>query len=342
MADLKILKVFEQDGKQVGYQVQKADGSIIQVDKKTLITSKNGGHSFVNATISDTGVVRVNKDVPREELKAKDKPVKPPKPFGQNVKFPHDKTIYIYENPDNLVKYKQATGEDLFKGFKITKYKFSDYISEEDYWRLMENLGLSYKPFVGLLDEFLSRLDKQNVFNVSDKNTYKTYITNLPFLWDNFSGINDTLNDFEIIVFTFRMSYPKEFPTVREAFYKKAFSYFLKWADETHMFYDTTCAFLGSDWVDDPEPLVAWINMLIYPDNLMFNIFIQGDYKPKNYGRYGTNCYCPTNLYDLVNNCIRVGHKDMHAFLETATANEAKLLIKFYTELFKKVQNIID
>lgn len=69
-ADLKVLKVFTQNNKQIGYKVMRADGSIIDVSREQMIQAISLGHSYSNATVSDAGVVRVDSSVPREDINA--------------------------------------------------------------------------------------------------------------------------------------------------------------------------------------------------------------------------------------------------------------------------------
>lgn len=76
MADLKVIKVFIQDNKQVGYKVMRADGSIIDVPREQMIQAISLGHSYSNATVSNSGVVRVDSNVPREDISVNKKPAK--------------------------------------------------------------------------------------------------------------------------------------------------------------------------------------------------------------------------------------------------------------------------
>lgn len=69
-ADLKVVKVFTQDGKQIGYEVMRADSSIIKVGRDQMVQAVSLGHKYANATISNSGVVRVSSDVPREDISA--------------------------------------------------------------------------------------------------------------------------------------------------------------------------------------------------------------------------------------------------------------------------------
>lgn len=75
-ADLKIVKVFTQGNKQIGYKVMRADESIIDVSREQMIQAIRLGHSYSNATVSNSGVVRVSSDVPREDINANKKPTK--------------------------------------------------------------------------------------------------------------------------------------------------------------------------------------------------------------------------------------------------------------------------
>lgn len=69
-ADLKVVKVFTQEGKQIGYEVMRVDGSIIKVGRDQMVQAISLGHKYANATISSSGVVRVSSDVPREDISA--------------------------------------------------------------------------------------------------------------------------------------------------------------------------------------------------------------------------------------------------------------------------------
>lgn len=72
-ADLEVVKVFAQDGKQIGYEVMRADGSIIKVGRDQMVQAVSLGHKYANATISNSGVVRVSSDVPREDISGSSK-----------------------------------------------------------------------------------------------------------------------------------------------------------------------------------------------------------------------------------------------------------------------------
>lgn len=66
--DLKVVRVYTQDGKQVAFDVQNAAGTQ-QVDKATVVGAIKNGHSYVNATVTSSGVVRVDSNVPRQPIK---------------------------------------------------------------------------------------------------------------------------------------------------------------------------------------------------------------------------------------------------------------------------------
>ena len=69
-ADLKVVKVYVQNKKQIGYEVMHVDGSIIKVGRDQMVQAISLGHKYANATISSSGVVRVSSDVPREDISA--------------------------------------------------------------------------------------------------------------------------------------------------------------------------------------------------------------------------------------------------------------------------------
>lgn len=62
--DLKVVKVYTQDGKQVAFDVQNATGTH-RANKDMVVDAIKNGHSFVNATVTSSGVVRVDANVPR-------------------------------------------------------------------------------------------------------------------------------------------------------------------------------------------------------------------------------------------------------------------------------------
>lgn len=75
-ADLKVTKVYVQEGKQIGYEVMRVDGSIIKVSRDQMVQAISLGHKYSNATVSNSGVVRVSSDVPREDINANKEPTK--------------------------------------------------------------------------------------------------------------------------------------------------------------------------------------------------------------------------------------------------------------------------
>lgn len=66
--NLRILKVYTQNGKQVAFAV--TNGRVIhQVDKETIEESIKNGDSYVNASVSSSGIFRVDSNVQREPFK---------------------------------------------------------------------------------------------------------------------------------------------------------------------------------------------------------------------------------------------------------------------------------
>ena len=66
--NLRILKVYTQNGKQVAFAV--TNGRVIhQVDKETIEESIKNGNSYVNASVSSSGIFRVDSNVQREPFK---------------------------------------------------------------------------------------------------------------------------------------------------------------------------------------------------------------------------------------------------------------------------------
>lgn len=120
-ADLKVVKVFTQGNKQIGYEVMRVDGSIIKVDRDQMVQAISLGHKYANATVSSSGVVRVSSDVPREDISVTAK-----KPTGildykgDITGFLKDgKTVNVSATWNYLVKvYDSDSGNRLLK----TKY----------------------------------------------------------------------------------------------------------------------------------------------------------------------------------------------------------------------------
>lgn len=66
--DLKVLCVYTQDNKQVGYKVENSYGNVTRVDRDQMLQAISYGHKFINATVSNSGIVRVSSDVPRKVI----------------------------------------------------------------------------------------------------------------------------------------------------------------------------------------------------------------------------------------------------------------------------------
>lgn len=66
--DLKVLRVYTQGGKQIGYKVENSYGNVIKADRNQMLQAISYGHKFSNATVTNSGVVRVSSDVPREDI----------------------------------------------------------------------------------------------------------------------------------------------------------------------------------------------------------------------------------------------------------------------------------
>ena len=66
--DLKVLCVYTQDNKQVGYKVENSYGNVTRADRDQMLQAISYGHKFINATVSNSGVVRVSSDVPRKVI----------------------------------------------------------------------------------------------------------------------------------------------------------------------------------------------------------------------------------------------------------------------------------
>lgn len=67
--DLRVAKVYVKDGKQMFFDVLDASNYIRNwLSKSQICDETRRGYKFVNATISDSGEVQVDSDVPREQL----------------------------------------------------------------------------------------------------------------------------------------------------------------------------------------------------------------------------------------------------------------------------------
>lgn len=142
-ADLKVLKVFTQNNKQIGYKVMRADGSIIDVSREQMIQAISLGHSYSNATVSNSGVVRVDSSVPREDINVNKKSTK-------------------------VLDYKGDITEFLKEGKPITRFKsFNPY----EYFK-EGNFRTFYIP-AGIADKALNR--NLNVLYIDPDKAYEKY-----------------------------------------------------------------------------------------------------------------------------------------------------------------------
>ena len=133
MSDLKVIKVFIQDNKQVGYKVMRADGSIIDVPREQMIQAISLGHSYSNATVSNSGIVRVDSSVPREDISVSKKSTK-----------------------SNMISHSFNLGSDIVIKLKVAKDSpdeipckarhrvIQGYVEEFLDGHDVENLGLSH------------------------------------------------------------------------------------------------------------------------------------------------------------------------------------------------------
>lgn len=55
--DLKVLCVYTQGGKQIGYKVENSYGNVIKADRNQMLQAISYGHKFSNATVTNSGVV---------------------------------------------------------------------------------------------------------------------------------------------------------------------------------------------------------------------------------------------------------------------------------------------
>lgn len=67
-ADLKVFKVLTYKGRQLLFEVKRADGRLVKLPPSQMLFLVQGGHVFENATVSANEVVRVASDVKREEI----------------------------------------------------------------------------------------------------------------------------------------------------------------------------------------------------------------------------------------------------------------------------------
>jgi hypothetical protein len=125
------------------------------------------------------------------------------------------------------------------------------------------------------------------------------------------------------------MNPDKELITVKEAFYKEAFGYLLKWADKTHVFNKLGCTSTLDD-TNNEDVFEAWVSSLISP--------LFSDSQFLNLRDEKVNNFFAVCLIDA--QCLKGNNSIKDWILETSSANEAKLLIKFYTELAKKIKTV--
>lgn len=67
MTEVFIKKVFINNNKQIGYEVEDKNRKIMTVNRSNLGKLLSSGYKLTNATISKSGVVRVASSIPREE-----------------------------------------------------------------------------------------------------------------------------------------------------------------------------------------------------------------------------------------------------------------------------------
>ena len=66
--DLKVLCVYTQGGKQIGYKVENSYGNVIRADYRQMLQALSDGHRFSNATVDKKRDIRVSSDVPRKAI----------------------------------------------------------------------------------------------------------------------------------------------------------------------------------------------------------------------------------------------------------------------------------
>lgn len=131
-ADLKVLKVFTQDNKQIDYKVMCVDGSIIKVSRDQMVQAISLGHKYVNATVSSSGLVRVSSDVPREDISINKKSI--------NHNMISHSFDFGFDNPFKLQVAKDSPDEIPCKArHRVIQGYAEDFLDEQD----IENLGYS-------------------------------------------------------------------------------------------------------------------------------------------------------------------------------------------------------
>lgn len=142
-ADLKIVKVFTQNNKQIGYKVMRAGGSIIDVSREQMIQAISLGHSYSNATVSNSGVVRVDSSVPREDIDAGKK-------VAQSNMISH--SINLYDNDSIKLQVAKNSPDEI--PCKTKHRVIQGYVEEFLDGHDIENLGLGNSYY------FLEDFDK--------------------------------------------------------------------------------------------------------------------------------------------------------------------------------------
>lgn len=130
-ADLKVVKVFTQNNKQIGYKVMRADGSIIDVAREQMVQAISLGHSYSNATVSNSGVVRVDSSVPREGIDAGKKAAQS-NMISHSFDFGSDITFKLQVAKDSPDKIPCKAKHKVIQGY------VEEFLDEHD----VENLGL--------------------------------------------------------------------------------------------------------------------------------------------------------------------------------------------------------
>jgi hypothetical protein len=175
-ADLKVVKVFTQEGKQLGYEVMRADGSIIKVGRDQMVQAVSLGHSYSNATVSASGVVRVSSDVPREDINVNKKPTKS-NMISHSFNLGSDITIKLQVAKDSRDKIPCKAKHRV-----IQRY-IEDFLDRQD----IENLGFSHScRFLENFDKYYYKNRKKPKGHVIMYFSHDIDIDERPSFWNKF------------------------------------------------------------------------------------------------------------------------------------------------------------
>lgn len=173
-ADLKVTKVYVQEGKQIGYEVMRVDGSIIKVGRDQMVQAISLGHKYANATISLSGIVRVSSDMPREDINVNKKSAKS-NMISHSFDLGSDITFKLQVAKDSPDEIPCKARHRVIQGY------VEEFLDEHD----VENLGLSHScHFLEDFDEYYYKNRKKPKGRVIMYFSHDNDIDERPSLWN--------------------------------------------------------------------------------------------------------------------------------------------------------------